>query len=161
MKSFLVFITVLCLLSCSRSKSKDPDCPPFLYNYWVLSQRTIDTATTDNIFIYSINPGNKLVFLYQYINDPCGMAYDAGYRESVVFEVPADANSFSFGNKELKNANAYHRIECFCPNTNARPVTEGSLTGYKLSNATWHVQGTITIPGSSNVISINKSFTEK
>jgi hypothetical protein len=91
MKFLPVLIVVLCLLSCSHSK--DNNCNPDSYSYSIFNQRKIDTATNGAFFNYSINPGNKLVFSYQYAYKPCGGIADADFVESVVFEVPAGAMS--------------------------------------------------------------------
>jgi hypothetical protein len=148
------------ILSCSRD-SDNNDCPKNTYDYKVFSQRKIDTLTDTMYqrFTYKINNGNKLVFLFKHTQDICALAYDGGFTETVAFEIPVDAKSFSLKDDELKNANTYYLKSCFCANVYPRLVQQGFLEGQQaIGGNIWHVQGQITIPGDTKAISVNGSY---
>jgi hypothetical protein len=160
MRHIFLLITILFCLSCSRHKSNG--CDADLYDYKVLSNSKIDTQVVYNssytVVMYHITRGDSLVFQYQHTKDLCKPAPpSASYTEYVVFELPANASSFSISNNEFKNVNAWYRRTCFCPVTTDRAIEQGSLEGHKLSGGSWHVQGTVSTPG-GGFVSINADF---
>jgi len=160
MKYLALLAGTLYLFACSDKKSGTDDCDPEEYEHTIKANSRIDTLTGgSSIFSFQVNSDpNKNVFIYTHTSERCKMVADAGYRETLVFEVPANANSFSYTNDELKNANTYYKMSCYC-DVNARMVVQGTIKGQKISAAMWTVEADLTMPLTNKNISFNKSFT--
>ena len=157
MRHIFLLTAILFCLSCSRHKS-DNGCPEDTYRYKSLANSKIDTQTNNSYVSYNITSGDKLVFQYQHINNICQIPSDGGYTETLVFELPAGSSGFSVSDHDFKNINIWYRMSCFCPKTSDSPIERGTLSGHKSGTGVWHVQGTVTIPGKTQTISINANF---
>src|SRR5688500_8241507 len=159
MKYLALLAGTLYLFACSDKDSGTGDCPTDEYEYTIKANSRIDTLTSGNFFSFQISgEGDKTVFIYTHNNNRCQWPVDGGYSENLVFEIPANATSFSYTNEELKNANTWYKKSCFCADINAHAVVVGIIKGQKLSATTWKVDAVVAIPAKNKAISFNKTF---
>jgi hypothetical protein len=151
----LIFCTILFCLSCKKGSLNG--CSKDVYAYEILVSSKIDTLTNQGGFFYKINPGSNLVFRYAHTGPDCKNIADEEYTEYLVFQVPSGVSSFEYTNNQLKDAFCYFNRICFCP-LNTNMISSGIIKGTKVSATKWILEINIALPGSSNKIILNKTF---
>jgi hypothetical protein len=106
---------------------------------------TFEALSNSTIKNGQVTSGNNIVFRYTQSVDPIPMAVDDEYANTVIFEITKnEKDNFTYENGELAIINAYIIHSCFCaPDTTApKPLLKGKITGTKLNNDTWKIDGT-------------------
>lgn len=111
----------------------------------------------------NVNPqienGNKLVVEYRYRKPVNPMIKDAGYTESILFEIDPDVTKFLLSGKALDESKALYGNLCFCPDAGYHPITEGCIKGKKLNRKEWLIEINIKAYGKNREFS--KMLSEK
>lgn len=109
----------------------------------------------------SINPGQNIVFYYHFATEKCPNRADGDYAESLTFEIPAGSTSFDYGTTDIQNnVVCYYERYAMTP-VNAMRITDGTITGNKVSETTWNIQANVKIPDVNTSLTINYQFTKK
>lgn len=145
----IVLILCLSLLGCSQNQTD-------LYFYKYFKNSTIDLPTTDNSYTASIISGDKLVFEYTYDLEADPEIPDSQFKETIIFEIDPTLNEFAYSNQELVDSNTYYRQLCFCPTDDSILITNGTISGRKLSERTWEVDILIDIDFPSGLPFLDK-----
>lgn len=87
----------------------------------------------------TIEDGGNLVFEYFLIADENPSIADDEYSERIIFEILPDTEEFSFSDDDLINSSAFFDKYCFCLIEGSIPITEGVISGTKLSNTEWQI----------------------
>lgn len=147
----LCMVMGLCLaiISCDLTKS-DSGPQPDTYSYTVRPDKkitidTLDTQPPDSSLMLQLTviEGNRRVFKYNRTTHPPKNLMDAGFSESVYFELPPGKEAFDYAGDELRQINTYYTQSCFCEWTGALPISKGHIRGEKISGPIWSVKGTI------------------
>ena len=156
--TILVFGLLVIFAAC---KKKKPDGCGDTFKYTFGYNKQIDTVHSNSSVFITINPGSNTVFSYEHNSGVCSMAADAGYTELLVFQLsPSVGNNFQFADAQLGTISCYYFRSCFCAGVTAKPVTSGSISGSRLSAATWLIHADILLPGSNNRIVFSREFNE-
>ena len=86
-----------------------------------------------------IENGKKLVFEYRYTKSVNPLMKDAGYNESILFEIDPEVNKFLLNGALLEKAKAMYGNLCFCPDAGYHPIKEGCIRGKKTGKDEWQV----------------------
>ncbi|MEL7535174.1 MAG: hypothetical protein AAFN10_27975 [Bacteroidota bacterium] len=162
--SFGFFALCLTLISCSTDlpgelkeySCRSGDCTfSFQENQQI---EIIEDSTIQSTFINIIG-GDKIVFKYQYIADDEPNIADDEYLENIYFEIDPDAETFSFTDEQLADANLVIQPVCFCVPIVIEPRS-GILSGERLDDNTWKVtlDASYQIYNETNGISFSKKF---
>ena len=177
MKNYVLetgFFTILLLvaLQISGCNISDNDDDEFTdrYSYQIKQESAIavdsvqrptgedSTATYPN---FSITPGDSTVFVYRHDVIPPKNVADGGFSETLVFQIPADANQFEVTAESFSEMNAFYRFSCFCQFGGlAFPATGGTIRGEKISPVHWIINADVTIqlPYGDEEISFEEPF---
>jgi hypothetical protein len=122
----------------------------------------ISFDTTHQIYEYTIEEGDNLVFQHVYYNGHCDGNGDDWFRMSLCFEVNADSTSFIFSDSALIIA------DCFVLHNSTwiyehYPVSSGFIKGQQRSENEWEIKGSVrfTIPVTPphmSTINFDKTF---
>ena len=134
-KYFNLFSVVLLvfLFGC-QSDDESGNGDRFEYSFYENAQITLSEFNFSDV-----SPGNNLVFRYYFLADENPNISDDEYAERIIFEIPSDADEFSFTNAELSNINTYFDKFCFCFIEGSIPISEGTISGSKINATTWEV----------------------
>ncbi len=140
-----IFSILLCMLvfSCSKSDDEDQDTTKS-YSYTENARLKIPDAETD-FFVVTVDQGTNLVFNYQLVKEADPNLADSGYSESILFEVDAAVNEFSYSDEDLQQLNMYYRQICFCVNVESMVVTSGTIQGKRINQDTWQIKLAIAV----------------
>lgn len=149
-------VTVVCLIAAACDTSNgNTFTETFSFGFQEQStiiadntSRPVSEDSSITFYIFSVEPGDDLVFLYQRnVNPPEDILY-GGLNETLVFQVPADSDSFEIKEDRLIEAQAFFRRSCFCEFSGAGfRVTGGFIRGEKLSAVNWIVKADVAIEG--------------
>jgi len=159
-KNYLLVIFTFILFSCHKDESNQD---LYDYSFFDKSELTINSQEGSYMKYGVIDTGENLVFEYRfdkYFENAKAMA-DAGYFETVRFEIDSDLDKFSYSDEELINIKAVLTKYCYCGFTpsdlkNGNP--KGTISGEKISNNKWNININITFYGDEEKV-INGSFT--
>jgi hypothetical protein len=87
-----------------------------------------------------IDSGNKLVFEYSYNRAINPLMVDAGYNETILFEVDAVSKKFLLKGSALEGAKAVYGNLCYCPDAGYHLIKEGCIRGRKSGRDEWQVE---------------------
>jgi hypothetical protein len=121
----------------------------------------IDTVTVSGVKTAIIVSGANRVFRYENVFDSCLAAVDGGYRDIILLEMPSSSGNFQLSNAELTSAPCYHERICFCSLIGSKPVTEGQITGVKISTTKWRLDANIRIPGTAIPLAFTRVFSSQ
>jgi hypothetical protein len=108
-------------------------------------------VTEENGWIVNeVKSGNKLVFHFEFNKHTQPYITDAGYSESIYFEVEPEGNTFLISQEDLEGANALFNRSCFCPEVGYFRITEGCIYGYKVNEKTWNISLNLTASSASS-----------
>ncbi len=171
---FIVFIWIS-ITSCGQRLSKlvqDTDCiasnPEFKpaeipkndnYSLVIHENASLTLFPNGEQVTPQIDNGNKLVFEYLYKKPVNPMMTDAGYEESILFEIDPQSDSFLLSGSELDSARAVYGNLCFCIDAGYHPITGGCIRGRKTGKNEWQIDMNIEAFGRSREFS--KMLSEK
>ncbi|NJB37779.1 hypothetical protein [Croceivirga sp. JEA036] len=135
-----IFSIICCMLvlSCSKSDDEDQDTTKS-YSYTENARLQIPDAETD-FFVVTVGQGSNLMFTYELVKKADPNLADSGYSESILFELDAALNEFSYSDEDLQQLNMYYRQICFCVNTESIAITSGTIQGQRVNQDTWEIQ---------------------
>lgn len=163
--SELLFLGCLAflLVSCDLSK-KDEFDESYIYSFQKGKQLIVNTTTreiaddsTQTILNVTSKAGNNLVFHYEKKVTPPPQVMDGGSIRTIYFEIPPDAEKFTFEGTDLTNGNIYFSRSCFCPIIGALKVENGLIEGQKLSENLWSVSASLQPKGPKKSYSVEFS----
>ena len=108
-----------------------------------------------------IDSGNKFVFEYQYSKPVNPMMVDAGYTETILFEIDPGLDRFLLSGALLQGAKAVYGNLCFCADAGYHPVSDGCIAGRKTGKNEWQVKMNIKAYGQNREFSKMLSETFK
>jgi hypothetical protein len=119
-----------------------------VFNYYEKS--SLNTNDGEYGVQYELKDGGNLVFHFEYTryNEPLIM--DAGYSESVWFEVKPDGDSFLIETGDLRAAGAVFGRFCFCMDAGYFRITDGCIYGRKSGKNSWEIIFNLTAASESN-----------
>lgn len=138
MKNFLVFgLLLLFLSSCSKSDDVQTESDG---EFIVHNNAEMKINNTENGTYIEIIEGDNLVFEYHFSEKPDPEVADSGYNEYLIFELNKNTGDFDLNNEDFSSVNAHLRRSCFCPHTDYKPISEGSISGKKIGELEWKVK---------------------
>ncbi|MDI1318385.1 hypothetical protein [Flavobacterium sp.] len=100
----------------------------------LLKNKKLEVVQNDGYVSYTILENDKTnVLHYVYAINQDQVAYDGGYREEVLFEVPNEVLEAKYTDKELQNTKMIFGRYCFC---------KGKTGVYKIAQGNLHVKST-------------------
>ena len=95
----------------------------------LLRNKKLEISSLNGSLTYVIKDNSSTnVIVFDYAINQDQVAYDGGYREEIVFEVPNDEAERSYLNEELENANMLFGRYCNCRGQNGLfKVSQGKL----------------------------------
>lgn len=106
-------------------------------------QVALDSSIT--VYHFTIEPGDEITFKYQRNLIPPDNVTDAGLVETLVFQIPANTDSFEYRDNRLLEANTFYRRGCFCPESGAGfKIEDGFIRGEMLSANIWFIEASVT-----------------
>ena len=99
----------------------------------------IGTSENSEFFVAAIESGDKLVFKYKFNREADPKIPDSGYRETIIFEIEPNETKFSLLDDELQTIQPFYRQFCFCRNTESVKITNGKISGTKISATKWNI----------------------
>jgi len=160
MKKILICLNVISLFLILGCKDDDEQIQIDTEEFNIQTNSQIKIPPLDSdFFIATIESGDKLVFEYNFDSPSDPQIADSGFSETIIFEIQSDMEEFSLSNENLKNINAFYRAICFCPNTESVRITEGTISGQKLSSTSWRIQ--IDVKIDLNTTNIESTLLEK
>ena len=94
-----------------------------------------------------LKAGENQVFHFEFTKIVSPLIMDAGYSESIWFEVKPEGNSFLIEQKDLEKAGALFGRSCFCPDVGLFQITQGCIYGRKTGKHRWEVTLNVTASG--------------
>lgn len=146
-KLTVMLFILLFFESCKKANQSDCTSPRAESSFFNSKSIAItaDTAGGGSVFYrYRVVDGGNLVFTFDYHFAVCPGTVDLDPHRTVAFQIPAGASSFDLtDSSSLRQANAL--IKDFCAECfgGLRLLTQGRLTGKKLNETTWAVQGAV------------------
>ncbi|WP_299779195.1 hypothetical protein [uncultured Formosa sp.] len=154
-KIYIICILTMLLYSCNTDDDGNGDT--YSYTYTENSELTVITGEGDTYMKYGVvEPGDKLVFLYEFVAETDKNLSDDGYFEYIKFEIDPELESFSYSNTELITTDLVLTQSCFCyfPYSVAKDVDPiGTISGVKTSKNTWNINFNLTFYGGVNITS--------
>lgn len=147
--TFYLLVFSLISLGCSDNQT---EFTTFKY----FESSTIETQNDPNFFLATIENGNNLVFEYEYVLEADPDIADSGFSETILFEIDPTLNEFTYSNQELVDSNTYYRQLCFCPTDDSILITNGTISGRKLTERTWEIDILIDIDFPSGLPFLDK-----
>ena len=136
MKNLGFYIFLLGLLACSTDDGNIDD----LFFSTIVPDRMI-TVGFDSIFErtnFVTEAGTNLVFTYTHQYPQSTMIEDDELGEQLTFEIDSEVDSFEYTDEELRQAKChYNKIGAWVNSSFQYEVTEGTLTGQKVSENAW------------------------
>jgi len=147
---YLLWSLTVCLIFTSCDTLGN-DSQPDTFSYSIQNNKQLGIDSTEmqsgntlkTILRISIEDGNNRVFKYQRTTHPPENLMDAGFSESLYFQLPAEKEQFSYEDEQLKQLDTYYTRSCFCRIIGALPVSEGYIKGTKLGGTIWKIKGSI------------------
>jgi hypothetical protein len=96
-----------------------------------------------------VKAGDNMVFHFEYTRIVSPLILDAGYSESIWFEVKPKGDSFLIGPEDLQEAGAIFGRSCFCPDVGFFRMTQGCIYGRKTGNNCWEISLNLTVASES------------
>lgn len=141
------------LLTCCDVNNSDEFKDTF--SYQVSQQSVIETDTMQRpagqdssitVQTFSVEPGDSTVFRYEHNVIPPDNVLDAGFFETLVFQVSPNADRFELEEGDFDRAKAFYLRSCFCELPGAAfEVTSGTIRGERLSQVHWIIQADVVI----------------
>lgn len=86
---------------------------------YLLKNKKLEILEDKGFLSYKIEDDEKTnVLLFVYAINQDQIAYDGGYKEEIIFEVPNDTDEKNYTNKELQNTKMLFGRYCFCRGKN-------------------------------------------
>lgn len=109
------------------------------YDFRFFKNASLKIDEDDRINGVDIVPGDQLVFQYEYVKNDSPFIADDEYTERILFEIPADLDSFIISGEDLKKSNAVFGAFCFCANTGYFWIDNGCIKGERVNGSTWNI----------------------
>lgn len=157
MKRLLPFILLSSLLTVSLQCGKIPidfegeNCidgmPDFQpeatnnqeYDFRFFEHSSLEVDESDRINGVDIVPGDNLVFQYEFVRNDSPQVADDEYTEYILFEIPADLDSFIISGEDLQKSNAVFGAFCFCADRGYFWIGDGCIKGERVNHSTWNI----------------------
>jgi|GEM_PF-6996235 len=133
MKKFLFVVAVLSIMGCDKEIDLDA------YAYFFSQGSQIELEENDGFATAKVNDGENVVFTYSLQREEDPSVTDSSYRESIIFEIPENLDTFLYTDRELLDQNTYFDRSCFCPSEGSIPVEKGTISGTKIDELQWNV----------------------
>lgn len=158
MKSYqTLFGYLACLLiavggtACEKDELNTDDGARVSNMRTLLNQSTTTFRTVprenDTLQLVEINESlDSLVIMLSRYVDYYPSTIDDEVDYQLLITLPADAESFDWADEELVANKVVIRFECFCISGEFYAITEGSISGTKLSSGSWSLAGSIVVP---------------
>ena len=134
---FIFSCLVLIFSSCKTAKIVTEDkvllkldsLPNGAKKLYLLKNKKLEISSLNGALIYTIeNNDSTDVIHYVYAIDQEQAAFDGGYREEIVFEIPKNSSDQNYSDAELQNTKMLFGRYCFCRGqTGLYKVNEGKL----------------------------------
>lgn len=99
---------------------------------FLLKNKKLEISERNGSLMYAIvDSDNSNVVQFFYEKDTDKVAYDGGYREEVIFEIPNNSNDKNYADIQLQNTKMLFGRYCFC---------RGQTGLYKVNQGTLHVK---------------------
>ena len=154
--SIIFFSCLLVSLSCCKTHQKTSEEKTLLKvdtldngskKLYLLKNKKIEVSESGGYLSYKVEDNEKTnVLLFVYAINQDQIAYDGGYKEEVIFEIPNDAAEKNYTDEELQNTKMLFGRYCFCRGKNGIfKVEQGKLHLIKSSknNINFELQFTI------------------
>lgn len=167
---FYTFFTLLLFTSCAVNDSNNIKK---VYSYKIKKGASIVIDTTkrgissNNLMeaiYFSIEKGNKTVFIYNFKSIPPEEIADGGFSEEMVFQIPSGVQKFEYRDDELANAKVYYRYSCYCAGAGiGYDATQGVIKGKQLNSSQWLIQADVRFKSQRDnfTVQFEKRFTIK
>jgi hypothetical protein len=98
---------------------------------YLFKNKKLEISEVNGSLAYKMGPSeNTSVIQFVYEKDMDKVAYDGGYKEEVVFEIPNDVSGRNYKDTELQQTKMLFGRYCFC---------RGKTGLYKVKNGTLHI----------------------
>lgn len=96
---------------------------------YLLKNKKLEVTQNEGYISYRVIDNDKTnVVYYVYAINQDQVAYDGGYREEVLFEIPNEVLETKYIDRELQNAKMIFGRYCFCRGkTGVYKITQGNL----------------------------------
>ena len=133
----------------------DPEPIPHNSQYRLVffKNSRIEAQETSGAVTQSIEPGDNLVFLYEYEKNDSPLIADDEYTERILFEIPAGIDTFLISGEDLKKSNAIYGNLCFCLDRGHFRIDDGCIKGEKVDGKHWKVAMNISAQASQTTFS--------
>ncbi len=163
----LVMILTGTFFACKKSSSDH--CNPEYIAFKFQNSSNIDTFSLFSpdpsleLYFYTVNSGNKIVFTYTYQFRDCPEIADDEGVKTIVFEIPQQSDSFVLDDSmELKTAKCLIRFACFCASGEPALFKQGFIEGTKLSANSWKLKASLQMPwNTQETVTFDNIFTLK
>jgi len=140
-KTSLLFIFCFLLFSCNQSDDnhgEDPEDSAENYQtFFDNSKLTLSPTELPQRLDLEVTTGNKLVFKFLNFEDPLPDAVDDEQTTIVYFEIDPEATKFKLEGEDFNEANAV--IGLGASIRILKKISEGSITGIKISENEWRI----------------------
>ncbi|MES1197746.1 MAG: hypothetical protein ABUL41_00530, partial [Chitinophagaceae bacterium] len=140
------------------NKNNDSDSWKTVETFTFTNNKRIDTARNNTYFFVQVNPGNNIVFEYDYQKTAPSNIADGDLYQHLYFEIPSTATTFTYSDAALANASCYFLRSCFCGDVGTKPVTSGTIHGVKRSATKWTINVDLLMTSANERITFQKDF---
>ncbi|MEO0895254.1 MAG: hypothetical protein AAFY71_02465 [Bacteroidota bacterium] len=138
----IAFFAICFFFSCSTEGVNPSTCREGDCTYTVKEHADLIIENQDDLYWFRLEEGENLVFRYNYEADDSPQIADDEYTEIILWEIPADQESFDVSDADLEQVNMFVAPICNCT-PGWKPVNIGHLEGEKINRNTWRVSFTI------------------
>ena len=141
----LLLIAPILFFSCDRENAPAPEgCPESgRCRYEFFEQAALVSYMVDSTIAgIHIEAGNQLVFRYQYVKEDDPHIADDELTRYIMFQAPAQIDSFHYTNEALEGQHASLVNLCFCAG-NFFSIHQGDIRGKKINSRQWEVSGEV------------------
>ena len=131
------------------------------YNLVFFQNSRLEITESDRINSVEIKPGDNLVFQYEYVKNDNPNIADDEYTERIIFEIPANIDSFVISGEDLKKSNAVFGVFCFCLDHGYFWIDDGCIKGEKVDDKHWNIAINISAQASQTAFTMMLSETFK
>jgi len=135
----------------SSSDFKPDDCPGNgSCSFEFYPESKLEVLNDAQGIQFKLKEGKNLVFHFEYTRHVSPLITDAGYSESIYFEVKSGCKSFLIREEDLEDSGAIFGRFCFCPDFGYFRISQGCIFGNKINDRTWNVSLNLTATSQSS-----------
>ncbi len=147
LKLLLLVLMVGTFFTCDKDSGYDYDCIPDTITTSIIEKSDIDirfdTSRQRNLYVFQ--PGEKLIFYYNYNYAECLNINDDERGFAFAFLIDPGTTEFDFQNEEIKDLKAFYNEHGAWVNaTFHQAVSRGFIRGEQISDTDWQVEVNIT-----------------